>query len=112
MHDISWMHFFILALASYRLTHLIVFDEIVSFIRSPFLNVSYEQDHNGQVIRHVEIKGTGVRYWIGSLLSCYWCVGLWSSITIVLLYMFFPVLFPLWLILAIAGAAAIIETKV
>lgn len=112
MHDISWLHLVVLTLASYRLTHLIVFDEIVSFIRDPFLTISYEQDDNGQVIRQVEVKGTGLRHWIGMLLSCYWCVGLWSSLGIVLLYWFFPVLFPLWLILAIAGAAAIIETKV
>lgn len=111
MFDLSWIHFTILVLASFRLTHLIVFDEITSFIREPFLSVTYEPDASGQVVRQIEIKGTGIRYWIGLLLSCHWCVGIWSSLAILLLYWFLPPAFPVLLILAIAGAAAIIESK-
>jgi hypothetical protein len=111
MLDISWIHLTILVLASFRLTHLIVFDDIASFIRNPFLSVTYEEDASGQVIRHMEIRGRGLRYWIGSLLSCYWCVGIWTSLLLVILYWFVPVLFPLLIVLAVAGAAAIIETK-
>jgi hypothetical protein len=112
MLDISWLHFVILALASFRLTHLLVFDEITSFIRNPFLAVTYEEDASGQVMRQIEIKGTGLRYWIGSLLSCYWCTGIWSSLLLVILYWLVPAVFPLLIVLAVAGIAAVIETKI
>lgn len=109
--ELSWIHFVILILASFRLTHLIVFDEITSFLRKPFLTVKYEPDESGQVVRKVDIIGTGLRYQIGLLLSCHWCVGIWSSIAIVGLYSSYPATFPIFLILAIAGAAAFIESK-
>jgi hypothetical protein len=108
---LSWLDFIILILASFRLTHLIVFDEITSFIRAPFLTVTVEPDNNGEFIRTNVIKGTGWRYWIGLLLSCYWCIGIWSALLIVSLYWMVPALYPLLLILAVAGAAAIIESK-
>lgn len=101
----------VLVLASFRLTHLIVFDEITSCLRKPFLTVVYEPDESGQIVRQVDIKGTGFRYWIGLLLSCHWCVGIWSSAVIVVLYLYVPIAFPLLLVLAVAGAAAAIESK-
>lgn len=112
MPELSWIHLVILVLASFRLTHFIVFDEIASFIRAPFLTTTYEEDANGQMIQQIETKGTGLRRWIGKLLSCYWCVGIWSSILVVVLYWFFPASFIFLLILAVAGAAAVIETKI
>jgi hypothetical protein len=109
--ELSWMHFVILILASFRFTHLIVFDEITSFIRDPFLTVKYEPDESGQIVRKVDIKGSGLRYQIGMLLSCHWCVGIWSSLGIVALYSLYPITFPLFVVLAVAGAAAVIESK-
>ena len=111
MFHIEWIDFIILILAAFRLTRLIVFDEITSFLRKPFLTVTYEENEAGQLIENIEIKGTGLRYWIGLLLSCHWCVGIWSSLLIVWLYYSVPSLAPLLLILAIAGAAAFIQTK-
>lgn len=35
--ELTWMALIMLVLASYRLTHLIVFDKITEFIRKPFL---------------------------------------------------------------------------
>lgn len=111
MFDISWLHFIVLILASFRLTHLIVFDEITSFIRDPFVKVIYEQDETGQVVRKIKLEGTGWQHWMGLFLSCHWCVGIWSSLFLVWLYIWFPITFPLHLILAVAGAASFIESK-
>lgn len=111
MFGISLIDLLILVLASFRLTHLIVFDTITSFIRNPFLLVSYEADVTGQLVRNVQVKGTGLRRWIGELLSCHWCVGVWVAAGIVGLYLYVPGVYPLLLILAVAGAAAVIETK-
>jgi hypothetical protein len=111
LFDISWLHLVVLIFASFRLTHLIVFDEITSVIREPFVKITYEPEESGQVMRKVEIIGSGWRHWMGMLLSCHWCVGVWSSIFLVALYIWIPVSFPLHLILAVAGAAAFIESR-
>jgi hypothetical protein len=100
-----------LILASFRLTHLIVFDEITSFIRDPFVKVTYEPDDSGQLVRKIDIIGTGWRHTIGLFLSCHWCVGIWSSAFLLVLYLWFPASSPVLLVLAIAGAAAFIESK-
>lgn len=110
--EITWIHLAVLILASFRLTHLIVYDEITSFLRAPFLQEVYESDERGEMVTRIEIKGKGLRRWIGSLLSCHWCVGVWSSAFIVLLYWLFPAVFPLFLLLAVAGGAAIIASRV
>lgn len=107
--EISWIHLVILTLATFRLTRLILFDEITSFIRDPFITNTIEYDENGEItLYNTDIKGSGIRYWIGTLLTCHWCVGIWSSIIVVALYYFLPSTLPLLLILAIAGASSLI----
>jgi hypothetical protein len=112
MYHVSWLDLFIIILASFRLTHLIVFDEIASFIRKPFISINTIENEAGEFEQQLEIKGTGLRYFIGSLLSCYWCSGIWCSVFVVLVYFYFPITFPLFLILAVAGGAAILESKI
>lgn len=111
--DLSWMTLFLLTMAVYRLTRLIVFDQITSFIRHPFLDESFEVDENGLTVAVIEEKGGPFHTFMRNLLTCYWCVGVWSSIAIVLAYWFIPVIaFPFILILALAGVAGIIESFV
>ncbi|MDR7001046.1 DUF1360 domain-containing protein [Neobacillus niacini] len=112
MFNMNWIDIFIITLASFRLTHLIVYDQIATFIRRPFLSVTVVENPNGQLEEHIEIKGTGIRHFIGSLLSCYWCTGIWSTTFVVIIYFYFPITFPIFLILAVAGAAAILESKI
>lgn len=105
--------FFLLALASFRLTRLIVFDTITEFVRRPFHRTVEEVQPDGTVEEYIEIKGRGVQKWIGELLSCYWCTGIWCSIFIYCFYRyFFQLAEPVIIILAIAGVAAIVETIV
>lgn len=111
MFHLAWIDLIILVLASFRLTHLIVFDEITLFLREPFIQVSYITDASGQVSRDLQFKGGRLRQWIGRLLSCHWCVGIWIGALVVLLYLYVPAAYPVLLILAIAGAAAVIETR-
>ncbi|WP_044748653.1 DUF1360 domain-containing protein [Bacillus alveayuensis] len=105
--------FFLLFLASFRLTRLIVYDTITSFIRKPFHEIVEEQLPDGSTQTFLKVKGTGWKYWIGELLSCYWCVGVWSSAFLYIGYFVLPVMFtPLIVILAIAGCAALVEVVV
>ncbi|QGQ44698.1 DUF1360 domain-containing protein [Metabacillus sediminilitoris] len=109
----TWLQIIIFAFASFRLTRLIVFDKITAFIRSPFHKEVEQKDDDGVVVVFLEIKGKGLRAWIGELLSCYWCTGMWCSAFLYGAWIFWPQgAEPLILILAIAGAAGMIETVV
>lgn len=113
MISISSFEFLLISIAAFRLTRLIVFDTITTFIRKPFHEVIEEINDQGLVETYLHVKGTGIKFWIGELLSCYWCVGIWTAILLFFSYQAFPfVIGPIIIVLAIAGLAAIIESLV
>lgn len=106
--NLSWMTYIMLILASYRLTHLIVFDKITEFIRNPFMKKTIVTEHDGQTHSKMVPKNK-----FGYLLNCYWCAGIWSAIILGTSYLLFPRLSKKGIfILSIAGAQAILETFV
>ncbi|MEC2210081.1 DUF1360 domain-containing protein [Bacillus paralicheniformis] len=108
MEHLSWLTFTMLILASYRLTHLIVFDKITEFIRKPFMKKKQTVDEQGQVETKKVPKSN-----FGYLLNCYWCAGIWCALIIAVGYLIVPkTIFPLILILSVAGGQAILETLV
>lgn len=108
MIRISWMTYIMIILASYRLTHLIVFDKITEFIRNPFMTKVYKKDEDGHTYTKKIPKNN-----FGYLLNCYWCSGIWSAILIGISYLLCPKISKKGIfILSIAGAQAIIETFV
>ncbi|WP_409974466.1 DUF1360 domain-containing protein [Bacillus sp. Bva_UNVM-123] len=103
----------VLAIASFRLTRLIVYDKITEFIRSPFLDDVEEKNENGEIEIYTIPKKGGLRGFIGELISCYWCTGVWTSLFLFVIYLQIPIIaIPIILVLAIAGIAALIETIV
>ena len=107
MRDISWLTYIMLILASYRLTHLIVFDKITEFIRKPFMKSVQVETNHGMVTKEIP------KSMFGYLLKCYWCAGVWSAIFLGGGYLLFPrVTFVIILIFSIAGGQSIIETFV
>jgi hypothetical protein len=108
VRDISWMIYIMLILASYRFTHLIVFDKITESIRRPFVKRVQVESSDGTVETKEVPKSM-----FGYLLKCYWCAGVWSAIFLGGGYLLFPnVMFVVILILSIAGGQSIIETFV
>ncbi|GEL76233.1 DUF1360 domain-containing protein [Tenuibacillus multivorans] len=108
LEGLNWLTYLMIILASYRFTHLIVFDKITEFIRKPFLKKKKVQDEEG----HEETKEVPTSKF-GYLLNCYWCAGVWSAIFIALGYLYIPDLaLPIIFILSIAGAQSILETFV
>lgn len=99
MQEISVFDFLILILASFRLTRLVVYDEITEFIRRPFF--SY---------RKLSTPFSTLLHWLGGLLNCYWCFGFWASVGVYYIYLKAPNLYPLLVIFAIAGASAILQS--
>lgn len=107
------LSFVVFALASFRLTRLFVFDTITAPFRRLFHEEQEEVNEQGEVETYIIIKGEGLRSWVGELLSCYWCTGIWCTAALLLIYILFPVI-SMWLnlLLAIAAAAGIIEAIV
>jgi uncharacterized membrane protein YccF (DUF307 family) len=107
MLELSWMTYLMLILASYRLTHLIVFDKITEFIRKPFMKKIEVETEHGTEQKDVP------KNMFGYLLNCYWCAGVWSAILIGGGYLLFPKFTSIVVfILSIAGGQCIIETFV
>ncbi|WP_416147250.1 DUF1360 domain-containing protein [Salipaludibacillus sp. HK11] len=106
--DHPWLIFLMIVLASYRFTHLIVFDKIMEFVRNPFMKEETTIDEGGRSkMKKVPANN------FGYLLNCYWCAGIWSSVLFGIGYLWFPTIaFPAIFIFAIAGAQSIIETFV
>jgi hypothetical protein len=110
---ITILNLFILSLASFRLTRLIVFDKITEFIRNPFFDEVKEENSDGEIELYYMPKKDGMKRFFGELLSCYWCTGIWAAAGIVALYYFLPVFSaPVILLLAVAGLASLLETIV
>ena len=111
--SITLLHLVLLVFASFRLTRLITVDRITKKLRDPFLEEIEEEMPDGSSELFLRIKGSGFKYWMGELLSCYWCTGIWSTLFLLVGYWFLPLYFmPLIILLAIAGAAAIIEAVI
>ncbi|MFP7295804.1 DUF1360 domain-containing protein [Neobacillus niacini] len=103
----------LLGLACFRLTRLIVFDKITEFLREPFFDEINEENEDGTVEVYYLPKSTPFKKFIGELLSCYWCTGVWISAGIVTGYLLIPTIFvPIILIFAVSGLAAILESIV
>ncbi|MGM7636165.1 DUF1360 domain-containing protein [Bacillus sp. Hm123] len=111
--DMTVLEMLIFILASFRLTRLMVFDEITELLRRPFFVEVMEKTGNGELETFIVPKEKGVVGFLGRLLSCYWCTGVWVAAFWVLFYFCFPLIAePLLLIFAIAGGAALVETVV
>ena len=109
--EISWFEFLIIAFATFRFTHLLVFDSIADFIRRPFMTVKEKTLDTGEVFEIVSAKGKGVRKFTGELLSCYWCTGVWIAAIFVGLFVWIPhFIWPVFIVLAIAGIASFLES--
>ncbi|MBY8912455.1 DUF1360 domain-containing protein [Bacillus sp. YC2] len=110
---INWLSFFLLSFAVFRLARLFVFDTIMAPLRSLFHEEKTETASDGSTETYIVIKGKGLRAFIGELLSCYWCTGVWCAAFLIIAQIVIPQAAQ-WLILllAIAGAAGIIEAAV
>ncbi|MCM3569970.1 DUF1360 domain-containing protein [Neobacillus mesonae] len=111
MKDITFLQLLILSFASFRLTRLLVFDKITEFLRAPFFDEVEMENEVGELEVYYSPKQRGFKHFMGELLSCYWCTGIWMAALVVAIFFLFPVYsVPIILILAIAGIASLIET--
>lgn len=83
----------LLALASFRVTRLIVYDKISRWFRDLFEDPS----------------GYGLRHTIHDLLSCPWCIGFWSALILVVAYFVYPWAWTVIFFLAVAGVGSLVQ---
>jgi len=83
----------LLALASFRVTRLIVYDKISRWFRDLFKNE----------------KGYGFRHTVHDLLSCPWCIGFWSALILVVAYFVYPWAWTVIFFLAVAGVGSLVQ---
>lgn len=113
MAEIDILKLFILGLAVFRITHLIVFDKITEFFRLFFLTEQEEENGTGVIEVYYVPRGKGIRRFVGELISCHWCTGIWVSAGLIALHHFFPKFSSFFsLVFAIAALAAIFETVI
>lgn len=62
--------------AAHKISRLITKDKVTAFIRAPFTRY---QESSGQGEVEEEPRGDGMRYAIGELLVCPYCVGQWVA---------------------------------
>lgn len=88
--------FFLLVLATFRLTRLFVYDSITAFIRGWFYGQS-----------KTSFLGT-----MGTLINCPWCTGLWFALVLSYFYFITPYAWFLILFLGIAGLGTLMQILV
>ena len=92
--------------ATHKLSRLITQDKITGALRAPFTRFQEKSGH-GEV--EEAARGRGLRYAIGELLVCPYCVAQWVAAAFTLGYVFAPrttrLLAGMWTVHAIADAA-------
>jgi hypothetical protein len=81
---------FLLAFAAFRITRLVVYDKITRFFREWFVDAK-EISHEGRVWVELTPVGRGFRHTVYDLLTCPWCVGLWSGLIVSYCLLYVPV---------------------
>ena len=98
----------LMALATLRITRLIVYDKIARWFRELFADRS-EYTRDGVVYIEVKPLGHGIRHTIHDLLQCPWCIGFWSALAVSWFYFVFPFAWYVIFFLALAGAGSLLQ---
>ncbi|MFM2381369.1 MAG: hypothetical protein RLZZ76_136 [Candidatus Parcubacteria bacterium] len=96
--------FVLMALASYRLTQLFLYDSMTKFFREQFYDVKVVRTK----ITLVK-PGGGPRRTLADLLSCPWCFGVWATSTVVFFYLLTPLAYVPVLILALSSVVSTLQ---
>ena len=100
LYTLSIIDVLLIAFAAFRLTHLFTYDKILNAVRDYFM------DTEGSVARKPQ---PGFRRLMCELLECLWCTSMWSGLIVVMLYTINPLSKFLAIIIAIAGAASLLQ---
>lgn len=100
----------ILSLAIARIIRLLCYDNITLFVREAFLDVRTVKQVEGGIEQYERVPSESTfKRTIGKLLNCPWCIGVWISLFVFWFYRDFPVLYFVFLILALSQVASMVQ---
>lgn len=91
--EVSVFEFFLLALATFRLIRLLVYDSVTQHIRD-----------------YLERQTSGIGRELALLINCPWCTGVWAGLFVGFLFFVSPLATFFILILALAGLGSFMQT--
>lgn len=94
----------LIALASFRIVRLVVYDLIFAFFREQFYD-AVEQKGKVTLVK----PESGPRRTLADLLGCPWCFGVWSAAMVTFFYLLTPYAFYPTLFLALAAVASFLQ---
>lgn len=100
--------FFLLTMATFRLTRLLVYDGIMQFFRDLFLKKKEIREAGNTEVKRFKPR-TGIAKVVAELLDCPWCTGMWMAFFCFFLYGFFSQSYFFIGVLAVAGSATFIQ---
>jgi hypothetical protein len=106
--SVNAFDFFLLCLATFRITELITCDTITQFMRDPFVKREKVREPDGSVEEEVQPAGRGFRRFIGELIICPWCIGIWVGTLLAYFFVLLPGPARLFLLAVSAAAGGII----
>ena len=111
IENMSIWEAFILSMAIFRMTRLLVYDKIMNYVRDIFLDT---EEHTSSetgivyIVRHQ--PKSGFRRLISELLVCPWCASMWLSLIMVFFHFSFPeISWPLVFVLALGGFSSMLQ---
>lgn len=102
--DLTILDMTLIALASFRLTRMFVYDGMTRFLR--------EQFYDAKVMKTkvVLVKPvSGPRRTLSELIGCPWCFGVWATTFVAFFYLLTPHAYFPTLILALASVATLLQ---
>jgi hypothetical protein len=104
LHELTPFEFFLLALATFRLTRLFVYDKITAFFREQFYDAKVTK-----TAVTLQKPPHGPRRTLAELLSCPWCIGMWAGATVVFFYALTPYAWYPIVMLAVASVGTLMQ---
>ncbi len=104
MRELKVHEYMLIALATFRLTRLFVYDKITAFFREQFFDVV--ETKNGLTLTK---PGYGPRRTLADLVTCPWCFGMWASATVIFFYLLTPYAYFPVLVLALGGIGSLLQ---
>jgi hypothetical protein len=98
----------LMALATFRITRLIVYDKITRWFRELFADAR-EFEEGGVLYVEIRPYGSGLRHALHDLLQCPWCIGIWAALIVMFCYFIFPWAWSVIFFLALAGVGSLIQ---
>jgi Protein of unknown function (DUF1360) len=102
--------FMILSLAIFRIIRLVAYDNITLFIREAFLDVKTVRyaEEGEEFIERVASENSFKRT-VSKLLNCPWCIGVWITLLVLYVYVAYPYLFIVFILLALSSVASLFQ---